>query len=422
MRNMEVKARAWTLADETKDELLMLCSQLVRRPNVNPPINAGEITDFVESYFRQYKIPYERLEPYAGKPILVARVGDGHGPVICINGHLDTVPPGDLGHWDFDPYCGTITDTQILGRGTSDMLCGVAMGMHMARLIVQGQVRLSGSLVLHLVNDEESGGDYGTRWLAENGYADGFAGVLLPEPTSWNNFETGQKGGVTYTVKCQGTQAHMSVCSFHHDHAIFKMLALLGRLEEMRQIRSVFAPEQLRVVEDSKAIARAILKNEAVGDAIDHVTYNVRYIKSGDAQRSPYEYCEAQVALGIPVGVDKETVKKAFMDLVASTGYDGFTCEIFRDKEPSYTPVDTEIVRVGLENACGVWGRTVVPVYQWAGSDAKYYRYRGIPALQYGPANIDGVHGYNECADIQEIINIEKTYWGILADMAGIQV
>lgn len=422
MSNMDIKTRIWALAEDTKKDLLNLCSELVKRPNVNPPIEADAITAFIENYFKTYGIAYERLEPYAGKPILVARVGDGNGPEICINGHTDTVPTGDLSQWDFDPYCGTVTQTQVLGRGTSDMLCGVAIGMHMARLIAQGRVRLHGSLVLHLVSDEESGGDYGTRWLVENGYADGFAGVLLPEPTSWNNFETGQKGGVTYIVKCTGTQAHMSVCSFHHDHAIFKMMALLGRLEQMREIQSEYSSEQLAVVEYSKEIARTILKNQAVGDAIDHVTYNVRYISSGDETRSPYEYCEAQVAFGIPVGVDKEAVKKVFDDLIAATGYEGFSCEIVRDKEPSYTPVDAPVIQIGLENASHIWGKKVVPVYQWAGSDAKYYRYRGIPALQYGPANIDGVHGYSECADIEEIINIQKTYWGILADMLGLEV
>ncbi len=422
MKNMEVKERVWALAEHTRADLLSLCSELVKHPNVNPPIEAEAMTRFIENYFKQYKIPYKRLEPYAGKPILVARVGDGGGPEICINGHTDTVPAGDLSQWDFDPYCGTVTDTQVLGRGTSDMLCGVAIGMHMARLIAEGKVRLHGSLVLHLVSDEESGGDYGTRWLVDNGYADGFAGVLLPEPTSWNNFETGQKGGVTYIVRCAGTQAHMSVCSFHHDHAIFKMMALLGRLDEMRKIKSEFSPQQLPVVENSKAIARVMLKNDDVGDAIDHVTYNVRSIKSGDETRSPYEYCEAQVAFGIPVGVDKEDVKKAFDQLIASTGYDGFSYEILRDKEPSYTPVDARIITVGLENADYLWGKKVVPVYQWAGSDAKYYRYRKIPALQYGPANIEGVHGYSECAEIEEIMNIQKTYWGILADMSGIEL
>ena len=421
MKNLDMKNGLWALAEETKGELLALCSELIKRPNVNPPICADEITAFIEDYLKKYEISYQKLEPYAGKPVIIAKAGSGlEGPALCINGHTDTVPSGDLSHWDFDPYCGAVTDTQVLGRGSSDMLCGVAIGLHMARLIAQGRVKIAGQLVLHLVSDEESGGEFGTRWLVENGYGKDIDGVMLPEPTTWNNFETGQKGGVTYKVRCTGTQAHMSVCSFHHDHALMKMLALLSALDQMRELQADYEKEQEPVVAYSKEVARKLLKASNVGDAIDHVTYNVRYVKSGGEGYSPYEQCEALIAFGIPVGICTKTVKAAFDRLIKGTGYEGFSYEIVRDKEPSFTRADEEIIVCGLENANYLWQHkkgTVGAVYQWAGSDAKYYRYAGIPAFQYGPANIDGVHGYNECADIEEIVNVEKTYWGILADL-----
>lgn len=421
MKRLEHKKELWALADQTQGELLELCSRLVQSPNVNPPIEADAITALIEGYFQRYHIPYEKFEPFSGSPVLVARVGEGTGRSICINGHTDTVPPGDINKWEFPPYCGTITDTQVLGRGTSDMLCGVAIGMHMARMVAEKRLRLKGNLVLHLVSDEESGGEMGSKWLVDRGYADGLAGVLLPEPTSWCNFEVGQKGGLRYRVKFTGTQAHASVCSFHHDHAVLKMLDLLDKLEEMRKIQSVFLPEQIPVVEHSKEVARRMLRNQQVGDAIDHVTYNVGGVICGGEGKSPMEYCEVKIAFGIPVGVRIEDVKAAFDSLIGDTGHSGISYEILREREPSYTPADAEIIQVGLEYASYLCEKTVVPVYQWAGSDAKWYRYKGIPAMQYGPANIDGVHGYSESADIREIMDTEKTYLAILDDMLGVE-
>lgn len=422
MKKIDIRKRLWTLVDETQEELLQLCADLVRHPNVNPPIQPEAITAVIENYFRKYHVPYEKLEPYKGLPIFVASVGDGNGKTICINGHTDTVPPGDLEKWEFDPYCGTITDTQVWGRGTSDMLCGVAIGMHMARLIVERNIQLHGKLILHLVPDEECGGERGSKWLVDNGYADGVEGVLLPEPTSWNNFETGQKGSVRYIVTCKGTPILGSVCSFAHDHAIFKMMDLLGQLEEMRKIKSVFREEQMPVVAYSKEVARTILRNEDVGDAIDHVTYNVNYITCGKEHILPVEQCEAKINFGIPVGVTNEQVKEKFDELIKNTGHQGISYEIIVDRPSNYTPPEAEIVRIGLEHANELVGRKVDAVYQWASSDARWYRYKGIPALQYGPANIDGVHGYNETADIEEIMNTQKTYWGILADMLGAEL
>lgn len=420
MKQMELKNRLWELVDETKDELLQLCSALVQTPNVNPPIQPEAITALIENYFTKYNVPYEKMEPHKGIPIIVAKVGNGDGRTICINGHTDTVPPGDLSKWDFDPYCGKITDTQVWGRGTSDMLCGVAIGMHMARLIVERGIHLHGNLVLHLVPDEECGGERGSKWLVDNGYADDIAGALFPEPTSWNNFETGQKGGVRYVVKCVGTPILGSVCSFAHDHAIFKMMDVLGRLEKMREIQSIFKEEQLPVVEYSKEVARTILRDDKVGDAIDHVTYNVNSITCGTEGKLPVEYCEAKLSFGVPVGVTTTQVKEAFDALIKETGHEGISYELTVERASNYTPADAEIITVGLEHANYLVGRRVDACYQWASSDARWYRYKGIPALQYGPANIDGVHGYSETADIEEIINTQKTYWAILADMLGI--
>lgn len=98
---------------------------------------------------------------------------------------------------------------------------------------------------------------------------------------------------VTYRVRCTGTQAHMSVCSFHHDHALMKMLALLAALE-----------------------------------SIDNITYNVRYVKSGGEGLSAYELCEALIAFGIPADVSPQTLKQTFDALIKATGFDGFCYEI----------------------------------------------------------------------------------------------
>jgi acetylornithine deacetylase/succinyl-diaminopimelate desuccinylase-like protein len=57
----------------------------------------------------------------------------------------------------------------------------------------------------------------------------------------------------------------------------------------------------------------------------------------------------------------------------------------------------------------------VYPVYQWASSDGLYYRAIGIPAIQNGPCN-PGIHGYNETADILEILNMAKNHMAIAVD------
>lgn len=422
MKNLTLKQTWWKMIDETKDELLDLCSQLLQRPSINPPINADEITNYIVNYLKENEIPYELVYNKPNMPIIIATVGNSEGKTLCINGHTDIVPPGDLSKWEFDPHCGTITETQVRGRGASDMLCGVALALHIAKLIVKNKIKIKGKLVLHLVSDEESGGQYCSKWLVENGYAKEIDAVMLPEPTSYNNVESGSKGSVTAIIKCYGTQAHGSVCSFVGDNAIAKMIRILSRVEELRTMQAIYEEHQLPVVANSKKIAETILKVRGVGEAIDHVTCNVSYIKTGNSEQSASsEYCEARVGYGVPVGIRASDVKESFEQLIKGMNLPNVEIEYIRIAEPTYTPAKEEIVQTALENANYIWNKEVIPVYQWATSDGKYYRYAGIPAIQYGPANIDGVHGYNECADIEDILNCAKTYCAVITDFLGVE-
>lgn len=421
MEQTQIKEKLWALIDQTKDELLALCAELIRRPSLNPPINAGPITQFISNYFDKHGIDYQIVGSGSDRPVIVAEVGQRENPnkTLCFNGHTDIVGPGDLSKWTFDPHCGTITDTQVLGRGASDMLCGVAIDMHILRLITEHKIELGGRVAMHLVPDEETGGELGTQWLIRNHYADSIDAVVLGEPTSWCNIETGSKGGLWATVRSFGTQAHGSVASFVGDNAIAKMSRFLGRFEELRLLTAEIKEDQKDVIGYSKQVAEQILKVSGVGEAIDHVTYNISTLKSGMPGKAECEYCEAGVHFRIPNGVPAKRLKQDLEKIASECGVE---CEITKVLDAAYTPVNEPIVQIAVKNATYLNGKEVVPVYQWASSDGLYYRHHGIPSIQYGPANIDGVHGYNETADIDEIIAVAKTHFAIIADFLGIKL
>lgn len=425
MALLKTKQRLWALVDETKDEITSLVSELVKRPSLNPPVDAKAITDYILSYFDKHGIRHKVVGARPDRPIIIAEVRGDAKPgtaapscekTLCFNGHTDVVGPGDISMWEFDPHCGTVTDKQVLGRGTSDMLSGVAIDMHILRLMVEHKLQFDGRVIMHLVPDEETGSEMGTRWLIENHYADGIDGVIVGEPTSWCNIEIGSKGGMWATIRSFGTQAHGSVASFVGDNAIAKMAAFLGRLEELRAMAAKVSEDQREVVRFSKDIAQRILGAPGVGEAIDHVTYSISTLKSGMPGKAECEYCEANVHLRIPNGVSAQELKDSFLEIGRQCGVE---CEVTRIMEAACTAVHEPIVQMALDNANFLYSKKVVPVYQWASSDGLYYRRLGIPTVQHGPANIGGIHGYNETADIEEIILVAKTHFGILADFFG---
>ncbi|MGG2109050.1 hypothetical protein ABFY60_00890 [Lysinibacillus pakistanensis] len=47
---------------------------------------------------------------------------------------------------------------------------------------------------------------------------------------------------------------------------------------------------------------------------------------------------------------------------------------------------------------------------QWASSDARHFRQYNIPVLQYGPAYLPSIHGYNEKVRVEDIVRCAKVY------------
>lgn len=420
MRKMEkemMKERLWKLVDVKKTELLELCAKLIRIPSENPPGHMEEITEFICKYLRDCGIEYQVVYPEKDKPNIIAYMGRGMGKTLLLNGHSDVVPAGDRSKWDFDPFSGEITATQILGRGTSDMKAGLGALLFVMGLLSSEKLDMKGKLVLHVVPDEETSGKMGTKWLVENGYASGGDACLIAEPTSYNNCEVGQKGSLWIHIKSHGRSAHGSIGNYVGENAIVKLTRILGSLDELRTLTGTYGDKQKKVLEDSKRIAREALKAEGVENVIDHVTVNVGTIQGGTKTNMVADFCEATIDIRVPIGVRTQDVVDRFESIIQMLGITGVEYEYNWNSEANYTDVDTDIVRSAVENAERIWNRKVTPAYQWASSDARYYRYAGIPTIQYGPANTEGIHSYNETVDIEDVVNSAKVYLGIMADL-----
>ncbi len=84
-----------------------------------------------------------------GRNNLYARIaGDGSGPSLLLNGHLDTIPLGDA----WPPQR---TPDRLHGRGATDMKGGMASMLGAAKAILDSGTRLRGALVLSAVVGHE---------------------------------------------------------------------------------------------------------------------------------------------------------------------------------------------------------------------------------------------------------------------------
>jgi acetylornithine deacetylase/succinyl-diaminopimelate desuccinylase-like protein len=99
---------------------------------------------------------------------------DSSLPGLVVHGHIDVVP-ANADDWSVDPFSGVIKDGCIWGRGAVDMKNMDAMILGVFRLWARHNFKPKRSMVIVFFGDEEAGGIYGSRLMAEK-HPEVFAG------------------------------------------------------------------------------------------------------------------------------------------------------------------------------------------------------------------------------------------------------
>ena len=122
------------------------------------------------------------------------------------------------------------------------------------------------------------------------------------------------------------------------------------------------------------------------------------------------DYAEAEVDIRVPLGISTLTVEEEICRIIREAGVSGVEYSFGWRSEPNNTPRTAEIVEILAKNVQEIWNEPLTRTYQWASSDARFFRYEGIPTLQYGPSTAAGIHSYNETAEVLDVVNITKVY------------
>ncbi len=143
------------------------------------------------------------LQPTANQqPNVIARVANGPGPTLLLNGHVDTVLAVE--GWTGDPWQGRVEGDRFYGLGAGDMKSGVVVAMLVARELLRRRAEWQGTLIFSSVIDEEAY-SLGARTLLATGItADA---CFVTEPFFTQGI-IGSPGKVLVRVDATGKAAH----------------------------------------------------------------------------------------------------------------------------------------------------------------------------------------------------------------------
>ena len=160
------------LREELENDVVSLCQELIRIPSVNFGEGKGDesaVAQYVVNKLDEVGIKAEIFESAANRCSVVAKIAgsDPSLPGLVVHGHLDVVP-ANAEDWSVDPFSGALKDGCIWGRGAVDMKNMDAMILGVFRLWARHGFIPKRNMVIVFFADEEAGGIYGSRWMAQN--------------------------------------------------------------------------------------------------------------------------------------------------------------------------------------------------------------------------------------------------------------
>ncbi len=316
-------------------------------------------------------------------------------PALVLQGHVDVVPPGDLGRWRGDPFVPRVTGGRVHGRGTVDMKAGVVAAIAAVRAVRAAGIPVSRSYALHLVVGEEDGGlgAFGTLARGHRGDA-----CVIAEPTS-GTLTTANAGALTFEITVPGLATHGSTA-----------YAGVSAFEAFLPVHAALAGLQAR-------------RNQLV----DHLMqeYPVAYplsvgrVTCGDWASSVPDRLVAEGRLGVVIDEDPALARAALEEAVADVARSD---PWLREHPPVVTwpggqfasgryAGDEGRLRELVARAHADVTGAAPPRERGApyGSDLRLYAGAGIPTLHYGPGDVRLAHGPEESVPVEELVAVAES-------------
>jgi acetylornithine deacetylase/succinyl-diaminopimelate desuccinylase family protein len=372
------------------ESLAGMLADLVRLPSQNPGDDERATAAYVAEQCRRLGLDVTTPEVLPNRPNVVARLrGNGPGPVVVLNTHLDTVPAGE--GWSVDPFGGEVRDGRAWGLGTSDAKGPiVAMLGALAVLREAGDWR-AGDVVFTAVMDEELG-SLGARELVKSLAVDY---AIVGEPTRLR-IAIAHRGSVRPRIVVHGKAAHSSTPRLGIN-AIFKMRRILEALEGYVDGLDTRRHPLIGPPSGAVTLIRGGQKESAVPDRCEIVL---------DRRMVPGE-SEAEVVADIKAVVGRE----AAADPELRVSIEGY---LPTSGPPSETPRDARLVRLAEEAVRDGTGRTAEVYGAGFGCDMTHFRSVGAEAVVVGPGDIDRAHRPDEYIEIDELLEGVRVYAALL--------
>lgn len=316
---------------------------------------------------------------------------------IMFNGHIDTMPPGDINLWNTPPHEPTIKDGKMYGLGVCDMKGGLMASTMAVELLKDAGIQLPGDVIITSVIDEEGGGN-GSIAAAMNGQkADA---VVVCEPTDYKLIAA-HMGFIFFKVEIKGLAVH-SGSKWLGVSAIEKAVKLMNAIDELEHKWLMTHRHKL----------------------LPSPTSNVGVIEGGTAGSTVADYASFSTCVHYIPGMNHDDVVREYTDTI-------YRCcegdEWLKDNKPEISiyqaggPFEMELEHDFVESFKDAYkvatDKDLKIVGSPAGCDSRIWKnIAGCPTLQYGPGRQQECHAANEYIELDQYLDAILIYAQLILD------
>lgn len=389
--------------ETTQLEAIKLMKQLISIPSSY--FYEEAIMDFTYSWFIKndmkpfiHEYHESKITDFKGKNVICEITGDSDGPVICINGHMDTV--NLCNGWSKDAYEGLVEGDKIYGLGALDMKSGCCASMLAIKKFHELHESFHGKIIASFVSDEEGPYGLGTNALIEDGFLKDVDFSIIAEPSAGFNkhafpdLSLGARGGYGLEVEFFGKAAHAA-------------LPTAGISAAMDAAKFMCALEKIDYVED-----------EFLGKGVACVVA----VESDGGACSVPDYAKVKLFWHIVVGENEKIIEAYIIDAIKKSNIESTFKISFRDAPtegskgymPFTVPKQNHFVAAFLESIVDICDCEPNISYFQSIGDFNYLGSRlNAPAIIFG-AEGENFHGADEYATISSIVKTADIIYNFL--------
>lgn len=391
----EREQKMLSLLDE--QELLEFMKELINARSDYPPGDTRSVCEVCLKKLQEYgidselAIPPEKVKnPKDGNPsewypsVIGTIEGDGSGPVLLLNAHIDTVSAGKMEEWSTDPFHAVIKDGKVYGRGAGDDKGSVCAQIMASALIKRAGIPLKGTLVINPVADEESNSCRGAKWLRDSGRLKPDM-VIVGEQTN-NQIAVAERAVVFVKITIAGRACHGAM-PWEGSNATVRMSDFIQVLQtelipKVQQVEHPYLPS---------------------------TTLSATHIQGGFQVNIIPEICTLEIDCRLVPGVEEEYILQEFERILErlSHGKKDFQYQIEVTNSEHGAVTDTQPTEPLIQKLSQAYEEVkgeapLLTGYRQA-SDGRVFAKLGVPIAIFGPGDPALGHSPNEFVPVKQL-------------------